>query len=252
MRQAWATQALIRQGLNEARPGSYTWFLTVGEGADPREFADHSEAVGRFLEDLWVLFARVRKLKRKADKRPYIGVREVQMKRLRERGEVAWHTHLLVLDCPKVDFEQVRRLLVRHGLGARFNVKTFFVGGPTSASDSTGDLARYLSKSLGGYLTKSCGSEENWGDVIRLLPKGKRLVVSSRSWASGLTLTKMKEARIEELRRGAFFKLNGRYPEASDGVDLVAAVAVAMEACGLLLIVDDADDPPPAPPPTLF
>lgn len=250
VRTAWAAQALIRAGLQTARQGSYTWFLTITE-VDPRDFAEHSVSVGRFLEDLWLLIAKTKGVPPKAGKREYFGVREVQTKRLIKHGEIAWHTHLLIKDVPKVDFEAVRLLLERHGLGSMFKVKTFLMRGDGQGQVAQ-DLASYLSKSLGGYLTKMAGLRESWESTVTLLPKGKRLLVSSHGWADGMSLTSMRAARIAELKRQSFITMYGREPGDVAAYDLVAVVAAALAEQGLLVFDDHGSGAQPDHRPALF
>jgi hypothetical protein len=174
VRRSWGLRSWLERGISSAPAGSYVAFLTVTEGSDPREAREHFAAVSRFLEDLWLLLG---------GKRQYAGVRELQMKRRARTGQDVWHTHLVVLDWARVDLEAVRALLLRHGLGRIFNVKVSKVG----AGDDGRSLARYLAKSLSGYMTKGA-DEDLWAAAMDALPVGCRLHLSSRSWAGGVTL----------------------------------------------------------------
>jgi hypothetical protein len=122
----------------------------------------------------------------------------LQTKRLAASGDVAWHTHLLIRRWPRMNLEEIRGILVRHGLGERFNVKVRQV--PKAGLDATG-FAAYMTKTLGAYLTKGAKGEWAWAQSMEHLPSGSQLVTSSRSWAPGLTV--LACGRLGYSKRGA-------------------------------------------------
>lgn len=178
-RQGWAVRELIRRGLEDLPVGAWVGFLTVTEGAEPRDLAEHGKAVSRFLGDLFRVLG---------GKRAYIGVRELQKRD-------AWHTHLLIAHWSRVEWDAIRRLLVKHGLGHVFYLKAFQV-----RPEGVGGLSRYLSKSFGAYFTKSSSDAETWGRVCKNLPRHGQLCVSSRSWAGGQTRGGIERERLQAYR----------------------------------------------------
>lgn len=179
VRQGWAVRELISRGLQDLPVGSWVAFLTVTEGVDPRGLSEHGKAVSRFLGDLFRVLG---------GKRAYIGVRELQKRD-------AWHTHLLIADWRKVDWDVIRRLLTKHGLGHVFYLKAFQV-----RPEGTEGLSRYLSKSFGTYFTKSARDGETHARVVRHLPRGGQLCVASRSWAGGQTRGGIERERLQAYR----------------------------------------------------
>jgi hypothetical protein len=108
----------------------------------------------------------------------YVGVRELQ-----KRG--AWHTHLVVLDWTRLDLDEVGEIVRRHG----FHRAGFHVKAKRLSEEYRGlSAARYVAKSLGGYLTKNGAHEDEWRRVVAALPEGQRLVTHSRDFAPGRTL----------------------------------------------------------------
>lgn len=220
VRQGWAVRELIRRGLLALPEGTFVGFLTITEGADARSLSDHGAAVSRFLGDLFRLFGASR-----AGEHPYIGVRELQV-----RG--AWHSHLLVANWRRCDLEEVRRLLVKHGLGWRFNVKTYRMG-HTDAVDS---LATYLAKSFGRYFTKGARDQESWSGLVEAMPRGSQLVVQSRSWAGGQTRGSVERERL------AAYRARVSSPGLAEWVPIESVISEALRSMGILAVEPD---PPP-------
>lgn len=181
MRYGWVVADYVRDGLEALPAGTWVAFLTLTEGSIPRSVETHAESCSRFLGDLWRFLQKTNGgLAKDAQPLPYIGVREWQA-----RGAV--HTHLLIAGWSRVDFEDLRALVVKHGFGARFNVKTYRVAGDGSAGDVK-HLSAYMAKTFGTYLTKSARALELWKHVVDNLPPGYRLVVHSKSWRPNETL----------------------------------------------------------------
>lgn len=229
MRQGWAVRDLIRLGLEELPVGSWVGFLTITEGPDARGLAEHGEAVGRFLGDLRRLFGAKR-----ASDHDYIGVRELQ-----KRG--AWHTHLLVAHWKRVEWGEIRRLLVKHGLGEVFYVKTFQV-----RPDAVEGLARYLAKSFGAYFTKSANEAESWKRVVGAMPVGQQLVVKSRGWAGGRSRTSIERERLQAYRARMLAGVV-EWRDVPAHEPLGVAISGALERLGVLAVDDPVPKPDPVP-----
>jgi hypothetical protein len=125
---------------------------------------------------------------------PYVATREIQMRRLAERGEVGWHTHALVRGWIPLNHAEMTAITDRYGLG-QMNVRARKIG-------DLGDFsaARYLTKSLGSYLSKNYRADL-YETVMRHLPAGQRLMVHSPEWAPGVTLTGLRAQSVAQMKR---------------------------------------------------
>lgn len=220
MREGWVVAEFIRRGLLALPEGTWVGFLTVTEPSVYRTVDQHAESMSRFLEDLWKLLDEVGGVRA----RPYVAVREFQ-----QRGAV--HTHSLVANWPYVDPKRVQSLAWKHGLGAISLRGTFRIGGPSGKRDGKGqeirNVAAYLAKTFGSYLSKSSGDHSRY---CLLMPKGYRQVHHSRDWADGLTLTGLRGERLAGVRSAPvddpeLVRLRDRH-------DMAAAIALVLDEVG--------------------
>lgn len=180
VRESWVVADYIRMGLEDQPVGTWVAFFTLTEGTEFRSVEEHCASFDGFKRDLWKLLG---------GPRPYVAVREFQ-----KRGAV--HTHMLVVGWKRLDLEEVRKVVVSHGFGRIFNVRAMRSGGHQHVKN----VAGYMAKTFGGYLSKQGKDEELYRQAMELLPKNHRLVHHSSDWASGLTLEDVRAARRRRLR----------------------------------------------------
>jgi hypothetical protein len=188
MRDGWVVADYVRMGLEALPAGTRVAFLTVTEGSNFRVPEDHARAFSRLMVDVLRMLDASAKSRGEplSDRpRPYLAVREFQ-----KRG--AMHTHTLIAGWTRVDIEELRALIKAHGFGRIFNVKTYVVGQQGAAVTN---LAAYMAKTFGQYLSKSGRDGDEWQRVVSTLPKGLRLVLHSSTWANGATLEGLRHAR---------------------------------------------------------
>ncbi len=194
MRDGWVVADYVRKGLECLPAGTRVAFLTVTEGADFRSAEEHARMHSRLMVDVLRMLdsaAVSRGEPLPSRPRPYLSVREFQ-----KRG--AMHTHTLLAGWTRVDLEELRALVVSYGFGRIFNVKTYVVGAQQS---HVHNLAGYMAKTFGQYLSKSGRDGSEWARVVESLPKGLRLVLHSSTWADGLTLEALRNARKPQQQR---------------------------------------------------
>ncbi len=195
VRRSWAVRSFVEMGMERLAVGTAVAFVTITEGSNPRGAKEHFEAVSGFLEELMALLG---------GPRPYVGVREIQERRLERTGVGVWHSHVVIAGWKRLDLRAdgpVQDLLRKYGLGSHFNVRVKRVTDPEANGR---DVARYLSKSLSSYMTKSYDGG-SWQTAMQHLPRGGRLVFSSHAWnrLAGSTLGQVEKTRLAERREAA-------------------------------------------------
>lgn len=175
VREAWVVGDYIRAGLETQPVGTWVAFFTLTEPSEFRSVEEHCKSFDGFKRDLWALLG---------GPKPYVAVREFQ-----KRGAV--HTHMLVIGWKRLDLEEVRKVVVAHGYGRIFNVRAMRSGGHAHVKN----VAGYMAKTFGGYLSKQGKDEDLYRQAMELLPRGYRLVHHSADWADGLTLEQVRASR---------------------------------------------------------
>ncbi len=252
VRRSWAVRSFVEMGMEALPVGTVVAFVTITEGSNPRSADEHFAAVSGFLADLMRLLGGTR---------PYVGVREIQNKRLERTGVGVWHSHVVIAGWKRLDLRAggpVQRLLSKYGLGSHFNVRVKVVTDPEANGR---DVARYLSKSLSTYMTKSYEGG-SWETAMQHLPRGSRLVFSSAGWRrlAGATLGQVEKTRLAERREaalraqwGGLIDLSG--PEHAGHSSVQERAALAALGREVLAQSEWHRLPSPAPPPgppTLF
>lgn len=214
VRESWVVADYIRMGLEDVPIGTWVAFFTLTEPGEFRSVEEHCNAFDSFKVDLWALLGGPRE---------YVAVREFQ-----KRGAV--HTHMLVVGWSRVDLEELRAIIVKHGYGRIFNVRSMRTGGHAHVKN----VAAYMAKTFGGYLSKQGKDEELYRQAMELLPPGRRLVHHSRGWAGGITLEDVRAARRRRMA------LDGRLGVASQAAESNRVLAEARSALYVQLgAVDD-------------